>query len=140
MVFGTHDSEVLTLWRDLPANVFQRLLNECRTDLESIRLQFPSEDVVIDPVILNNVDGVRMLREDDRKMGDYDDLSTNRERHLRQILKEKYRVFHFEVSISAPRLDLRSKSQQILTRARARSIWDLEPAGRKSKSHAGRFF
>jgi hypothetical protein len=33
-----------------------------------------------------------------------------------------YRAFHSEVSISAPRLDLGSKSQQILTLARARSI------------------
>jgi hypothetical protein len=43
-----------------------------------------------------------------------------------------YRVFHFEVSISAPRLDLGSKSQQILALARARSIWDFQPLGAKA--------
>jgi hypothetical protein len=47
-----------------------------------------------------------------------------------------YRVFHFEVSISAPRLDLGSKSQQILTLARARSIWDSEPLGAKARAMA----
>jgi hypothetical protein len=46
-----------------------------------------------------------------------------------------YRVFHFEVSISVPRLDLDlgSKSQQILTFARERSIWDFQPLGVKAR-------
>jgi hypothetical protein len=43
------------------------------------------------------------------------------------------RVFRFEVSISTPRLDLGSKSQQILTLARARSIWDVQPLGAKTR-------
>jgi hypothetical protein len=45
-------------------------------------------------------------------------------------------VFHFEVSISAARLDLGSKSQQILTLARARSIWDFQALGAKPKTRA----
>jgi hypothetical protein len=45
-----------------------------------------------------------------------------------------YRVFRFEVSISAPRLEPRSKSQQILTLARARSIWDFQPLGAKARA------
>jgi hypothetical protein len=45
-----------------------------------------------------------------------------------------YRVGHFEVSISAPRLDLGFKSQQILTLARARSNWDFQPLGAKAKA------
>jgi hypothetical protein len=44
-----------------------------------------------------------------------------------------YRVLHFEVSISAPRLDLESKSQQILTLAQARSIWDFQSLGVKAR-------
>jgi hypothetical protein len=43
-------------------------------------------------------------------------------------------VFHFEVSISAPRLDLGSKSQQILTLAQARPIWDFQPLGTKARA------
>jgi hypothetical protein len=43
-------------------------------------------------------------------------------------------VFHFEVSISAPRLDLGSKSQQILTLDRARSVWDFQPVGAKARA------
>jgi hypothetical protein len=46
----------------------------------------------------------------------------------------KDRVFHFEMSISAPRLDLGSKSQQILTLAQARSIWDFQPVGAKARA------
>jgi hypothetical protein len=49
-------------------------------------------------------------------------------------LCQLHRVFHYEVSISAPRLDLESKSQQILTLARARSIWDFQPLGAKTRS------
>jgi hypothetical protein len=45
-----------------------------------------------------------------------------------------YKVFHFEVSISAPRLDLGSKSQQILALAQARSIWDFQPLGAKARA------
>jgi hypothetical protein len=43
------------------------------------------------------------------------------------------RVFHFEVSISAPRLDLGSKPQQILTLALVRSICDFQPLGAKAR-------
>jgi hypothetical protein len=45
-----------------------------------------------------------------------------------------YRGFHFEVSISAPRFDLGSKSQQILILGRARSIWDFQPLGAKARA------
>jgi hypothetical protein len=45
-----------------------------------------------------------------------------------------YRVLHFEVGISAPRLDLGSKSQHILTLARVRSIWDFQPLGGKARA------
>jgi hypothetical protein len=49
-------------------------------------------------------------------------------------------VFHFEVSISAPRLDLGSKSQQILTLTRTRSIWDFQPPGAKARAMPVDFF
>jgi hypothetical protein len=46
----------------------------------------------------------------------------------------QYRVLHFEVSISAPRLDLGFKSQRILALARARSIWDFQPLDAKART------
>lgn len=90
MAFRTHYHEALNVWRDLLATVFQRLLTECRADIDSVRSQFPAEDVVINPVILNYADGVRILREDGKEIGDYDDLSTELERRLGQIVKERY--------------------------------------------------
>jgi hypothetical protein len=45
-----------------------------------------------------------------------------------------YRVFSFKVRISAPRLYLGYKSQQILTLARARSIWDFQPLDTKARA------
>jgi hypothetical protein len=45
-----------------------------------------------------------------------------------------YKVFQFEVSISAPRLDLGSKSQQILTLTWETLIWDFQPLGVKARA------
>jgi hypothetical protein len=45
-----------------------------------------------------------------------------------------YKLCQFEVSISAPRLDLGSKSQQILTLPWARPIWDFQPPGAKARA------
>jgi hypothetical protein len=63
--------------------------------------------------------------------------------HLDSIAVLRYRpltprrssqVFNFEVSISAPQLDLGSESQQIVTLARARLIWDFQPLGAKARA------
>jgi hypothetical protein len=57
------------------------------------------------------------------------------ERRYRSFLEiSKYPLVHVEVSISAPRLDLGFKSQQILTHARARSIWGFQPLGTKARA------
>jgi hypothetical protein len=45
-----------------------------------------------------------------------------------------YRVFHFEASISARRLDLGSKRKQFLALARARLISDFQPLGAKVRA------
>jgi hypothetical protein len=50
------------------------------------------------------------------------------------LIKCTYRVFHWEMSISAPRLDLGSKFQQILTLVRAGSIWDCQPLRAKARA------
>jgi hypothetical protein len=52
---------------------------------------------------------------------------------------DMYRVFHFDGSISAPRLDLGSKSQQILTLAQIMSIWDFQPLGAKTRARPVNF-
>jgi hypothetical protein len=54
--------------------------------------------------------------------------------YITRMVLDIYRVFHFEVSISTPRLDLRSKFQQILTLARTRSIWHFQPVGTKIRA------
>jgi hypothetical protein len=45
-----------------------------------------------------------------------------------------YRVFHLEVSVSVPRLDIGSKSRQILTLAWAKLTWDFQPLGAKARA------
>jgi aspartyl-tRNA synthetase len=90
MAFKTHYHEALTIWVDLLATVFRRLLAECQDELAAIRSQFPSEDVVINPVILKFPEGVALLREAGVEIGDYDDLSTEVERKLGELVKAKY--------------------------------------------------
>jgi hypothetical protein len=43
-------------------------------------------------------------------------------------------MFHIEVSISAPRLDLGSKSHQLLALIQARSIWNFHPLDAKARA------
>jgi hypothetical protein len=52
----------------------------------------------------------------------------------RRNTQSTHSVFHFEVRISASRLDLGSKSQQILTLVRAKSIWHFQPLGAKARA------
>jgi hypothetical protein len=81
-----------------------------------------------DDLIAKRLDGARQL---------FDVLQAQERCHFRGLLTgdETWvdRVFHFEVSISAPRLDLGSKSQHILTLARAKSIWDFQPLGPEAR-------
>jgi hypothetical protein len=61
-------------------------------------------------------------------------LSKSDQRKFLDKYEYIYRVFHFQVSISAPRVDLGSKYQQILTFARASSIWGSHPLDAKARS------
>lgn len=82
--------EAIDLFKDLLATVFTRLLKECREEIETVRSQFPSEDLVVNPIVLPFPEAVKMLREAGMTIGDYEDLSTENERKLGQLVKEKF--------------------------------------------------
>ena len=82
--------EALEIFKDLLATIFNRLLTECRADIDAVRSQFPSTDVVINPVIVSFKDAVQMLRDAGMQMEDFQDLTTELEKKLGELVKEKY--------------------------------------------------
>ena len=82
--------EALELFRDLLASIFNRLQSECRAEIEAVRSQFPSTDCVINPVILPFPEAVKLLREAGMKMDDLQDLNSELEKKLGEIVKEKF--------------------------------------------------
>ena len=63
---------------------------ECREEIDAVKAQFPSEDVVVNPIILPFQEAVKLLREAGMKMDDYQDLTSELEKKLGEIVKEKY--------------------------------------------------
>ena len=90
MEIKLHYHEALNLFKDLLSNIFNRLLAECREEIDAVKAQFPSEDVVVNPIILPFQEAVKLLREAGMKMDDYQDLTSELEKKLGEIVKEKY--------------------------------------------------
>ncbi|OHS97944.1 Aspartate--tRNA ligase, cytoplasmic [Tritrichomonas foetus] len=95
MSFNENYHEALELFKDLLATVFNRLNTECRKEIEAVRSQFPSTDCVINPVILKFPEAVKLLRDAGMKMDDLQDLSSELEKKLGEIVKEKYNTDFF---------------------------------------------
>ena len=90
MAINYHYHEALFIWRDLLANVFTRLQQECQDEIQAVRQQFPSTDLLVNPVIIKFPEAVAMLREAGMTMGDYDDLSSELELKLGELVREKF--------------------------------------------------
>lgn len=86
--------------------IFQNLPVRYASLCYEVRKQHPSEEFVSLPqfgsfkdgtpvpldrtLILTYMDGIEMLREDNQEIGDFDDLSTEKERRLGQIVKQRF--------------------------------------------------
>ncbi|KAH0788145.1 Aspartate--tRNA ligase, cytoplasmic [Histomonas meleagridis] len=95
MEFKLNYHEALNFFKDLLATVFNRLLKECRAEIDTVKAQFPSEDVVINPVIIKYPEAVAMIREAGLQMEDYQDLSSELEKKLGELVKAKYNTDFF---------------------------------------------
>jgi aspartyl-tRNA synthetase len=95
MAFKTHYHEALQFYTDLLANVFTRLQAECAAEIAAVRSQFPSTDLLVNPVIIPYPEAVALLRAAGNEMGDFEDLSTELERKLGQLVREKYNTDFF---------------------------------------------
>ncbi|OCH85681.1 aspartyl-tRNA synthetase cytoplasmic [Obba rivulosa] len=97
MVIDSHYHEVLDTVDTMFKYIFRGLQERYRTEIETVKKQFPHEDIVIldETPRLRFAEGIRMLREsgwheDGSELDEWDDLSTPAERRLGQLVKEKY--------------------------------------------------
>lgn len=97
MAIDEHYHEVLELLGDLFGFIFRELPKRYSSEIATVRKQFPSEDFLVPEktVKLEFPEAVAMLREAGQEMGDYDDLSTEQERVLGRLVREKYQTDFF---------------------------------------------
>jgi len=92
MVIKEHYDEVLDVFSDLFIHIFDGINKRCKSELEAVREQHPFEDLkYLRPTLkLTYAEGCALLREAGIEQGDYEDLSTENEKKLGDIVREKY--------------------------------------------------
>ncbi|GMI09658.1 hypothetical protein TrRE_jg11349 [Triparma retinervis] len=97
MAINEHYYEVLEVFSDLFIGIFDGLNERCKDELERVREQHPFEDLkYLRPTLrLTYAEGCALLRGAGINQGDLDDLSTENERKLGEIVREKYETDFF---------------------------------------------
>lgn len=92
MAISEHYDEVLDVLGDLFVHIFDGLKEKCGPELERVREQHGFDDLqyMRKTLKIDYATGCKMLREAGVDQGDYDDLSTENEKKLGNIVKEKY--------------------------------------------------
>lgn len=94
MAFEEHYDEALDVLADLFTFIFSELKTRYGKEIATVRKQFPVEEFKVPEngkmVKLHFKEGIRMLREAGKEVGDFDDLSTENERLLGKLVREKY--------------------------------------------------
>ena len=97
MVIQEHYDEVLQLFSDLFLYIFDGINERCKEELERVREQYPFEDLqYLRPTLkLSYSEGCKLLREAGIEQDENEDLSTEHEKKLGEIVKEKYNTDFF---------------------------------------------
>jgi len=92
MCIEEHYDEVCHTLSELFIYIFDGLKARCGPELERVREQYPFEDLqYLRPTLkLTYAEGCALLREAGVDQGDYDDLSTENEKKLGDLVKVKY--------------------------------------------------
>lgn len=92
MVIHEHYDEVLDLMSELFIYIFDGINERCKDELERVREQHPFEDLkYLRPTLkLTFAEGCALLREAGIPQDEYDDLSTENEKKLGNLVKQKY--------------------------------------------------
>eukprot|EP01035_Chromulina_nebulosa_P020259 gene20259-26302_t len=97
MAISSHYNEVLNVVHRMFKYIFTSLESNYPKELSIIRHQYPSEPVKFtdDPVIIHWQDGLQLLRDNGVEVNQYDDLSSNTELKLGELIKQKYNTDFF---------------------------------------------
>lgn len=92
MAIEEHYHEVVDILGDLFIFMFTQLKERYAKEIATIRKQFPVEEFKIPEkmIKLHYKDAVRMLNENGKEQGDFEDLSTENEKFLGKLVREKY--------------------------------------------------
>ncbi|KAI9295772.1 aspartyl-tRNA synthetase [Neoconidiobolus thromboides FSU 785] len=92
MAFEEHYHEVLDLFDDLFVTLFTKLSETYSKELEAVNQQYPFEPFKFLPktLRLKFPEGIALLKENGIEVGELDDLSTENERILGRLVREKY--------------------------------------------------
>eukprot|EP01025_Chloroclados_australasicus_P032334 TRINITY_DN3277_c0_g3_i1.p1 TRINITY_DN3277_c0_g3~~TRINITY_DN3277_c0_g3_i1.p1 ORF type:complete len:595 (-),score=55.18 TRINITY_DN3277_c0_g3_i1:165-1757(-) len=91
MEIKEHYSEVLDIIEGLFLFIFEGLKNNFSQDLEAIALQYPFQPLQYKPLRLTFAEGIKMLKDAGyQDANEDDDLTTELEKALGQLVKEKY--------------------------------------------------
>lgn len=92
MAISEHYDEVLDVIGDMFVHIFDGLKEKCGNELERIRDQHPFDDLIYlkKTLKIDYATGCKFLREAGVDQDDLDDLSTENEKKLGGIIKEKY--------------------------------------------------
>ena len=92
MEFNDHYFEVLDVLGEMMVFLCKNLKKRYAKELAVISEQYPFEEFkVAEPIVkIDFKDGVKMLKEAGIEQGDFDDLSTENEKALGAIVREKY--------------------------------------------------
>jgi nondiscriminating aspartyl-tRNA synthetase len=97
MAIHEHYDEVLDVFSDLFIYIFDGINERCKPELERVREQHPFEDLeYLRPTLkLTYAEGCELLRGAGIEQDNYEDLSTENEKKLGGIVKEKYKTDFF---------------------------------------------
>ena len=92
MTIKEHYDEVLDVFSELFIHIFDGINKRCKRELEAVREQHPFEDLkYCNPTLkLTYAEGCALLRDSGVEQGDYDDLSTENEKKLGDLVSAKY--------------------------------------------------
>ncbi|SCV04176.1 LAMI_0H14004g1_1 [Lachancea mirantina] len=94
MAFEEHYHEVLDVLGDLFVFIFTELNKRYAKEIALVRKQYPVDEFKLPKdgkmVRLHYKDGIAMLRAAGKEVGDYEDLSTENEKFLGALVREKY--------------------------------------------------
>ncbi|PKI82433.1 aspartate--tRNA ligase [Malassezia vespertilionis] len=92
MAFQEHYHEVTDLLNHLFLYIFSELPKRYAAEIAAIKRQYPVEEFLVprQPVMLDFKEGIQILRDAGCEVEDLDDLSTEMERTLGRLVREKY--------------------------------------------------